>query len=298
LNLLQTYANLLTVQIERDTTVLVKLLASRHRVLCTCSLLAVLVSNGSVVADEVYGSPPPNLNASLNKLVSVYPDWIARHDDRFLVLKSGIKFDISDHRTNKSFEELLERPDIDDMFYVTYPAGTMPKQPAKNFDPGRVRFEPLLVAMYGDCKKNEVLPKLRAIRWLSAHGGGSVVITSINGVDKALEAVSQELDELSIDFTKFLTPTGGTYNCRDIAGSPMRSMHAYGAAIDLNTKYSDYWRWSAKNTENPVWKNQIPIEIVRIFERHGFIWGGYWYHFDTMHFEYRPELFVPKEPHQ
>jgi peptidoglycan L-alanyl-D-glutamate endopeptidase CwlK len=31
---------------------------------------------------------------------------------------------------------------------------------------------------------------------------------------------------------------------------------------------------------------------VTIFENHGFIWGGKWYHFDTMHFEYRPELLV------
>ena len=27
-----------------------------------------------------------------------------------------------------------------------------------------------------------------------------------------------------------------------------------------------------------------------IFEKHGFIWGGRWYHYDTMHFEYRPEM--------
>jgi peptidoglycan LD-endopeptidase CwlK len=32
------------------------------------------------------------------------------------------------------------------------------------------------------------------------------------------------------------------------------------------------------------------MEIVAIFEKHGFIWGGKWYHYDTMHFEYRPEL--------
>jgi D-alanyl-D-alanine carboxypeptidase-like protein len=32
----------------------------------------------------------------------------------------------------------------------------------------------------------------------------------------------------------------------------------------------------------------MPRDIVDIFERHGFIWGGKWY--DTMHFEYRPEL--------
>jgi len=40
--------------------------------------------------------------------------------------------------------------------------------------------------------------------------------------------------------------------------------------------------------------SQIPIQIVRIFEKHGFIWGGYWYHYDTMHFEYRPELLLPE----
>jgi hypothetical protein len=34
----------------------------------------------------------------------------------------------------------------------------------------------------------------------------------------------------------------------------------------------------------------MAAEIVLTFERHGFIWGGKWGHFDTMHFEYRPEL--------
>jgi hypothetical protein len=111
----------------------------------------------------------------------------------------------------------------------------------------------------------------------------------VNGVDKHLLAVSQELDALSTDFGKFLISTSGTYNCRAVAGSSVRSVHGYGAAIDLNAKQSDYWRWS-KDPSNPVWKNRIPIEIVRVFEKHGFIWGGYWYHFDTMHFEYRPEL--------
>jgi hypothetical protein len=72
-------------------------------------------------------------------------------------------------------------------------------------------------------------------------------------------------------------------------------MHAYGAAIDLNTNYADYWRWST-DTRSPTWKNRIPVEIVRVFERHGFIWGGHWYHFDTMHFEYRPELLPDDAP--
>jgi D-alanyl-D-alanine carboxypeptidase len=67
------------------------------------------------------------------------------------------------------------------------------------------------------------------------------------------------------------------------------SMHAYGAAIDLNLKFSDYWLWQKKADPIP-YRNRMPQEIVDIFERHGFIWGGKWYHYDTMHFEYRPEL--------
>ena len=36
----------------------------------------------------------------------------------------------------------------------------------------------------------------------------------------------------------------------------------------------------------------VETRIGEIFERHGFIWGGKWYHYDTMHFEYRPEFFI------
>jgi peptidoglycan LD-endopeptidase CwlK len=51
--------------------------------------------------------------------------------------------------------------------------------------------------------------------------------------------------------------------------------------------------WSnpgAKETDKIKYVNHIPKEIVKVFEKHGFIWGGRWYHYDTMHFEYRPEL--------
>jgi D-alanyl-D-alanine carboxypeptidase len=258
--------------------------------------LFLIGTGGPGTAADTYGAPPSNVNAYITKLASAYPNWIEGYNGEHLILKNGDRFPISDHKTDKSFDELLERPDIDDMFYVPYPAGTEPKQPPKNFDPGRVRYGPLFVAMYGDCEKNEVTSKLREIEWLSRHGGGRVAVTTVNGVDKALEAVSRLLDELPIDFVKFLKPTAGTYNCRAVAGSHVRSMHAYGAAIDINSKYSDYWRWAPKNASNPIWKNQIPTQIVRIFEQHGFIWGGYWYHFDTMHFEYRPELLPSRPP--
>ena len=69
-------------------------------------------------------------------------------------------------------------------------------------------------------------------------------------------------------------------------------MGGLAAAIDLNLKISDYWLWqSSKGGGLIPYRNRMPQEIVDIFEKHGFIWGGKWYHYDTMHFEYRPELF-------
>ncbi|MGE0856132.1 MAG: M15 family metallopeptidase, partial [Hyphomicrobiaceae bacterium] len=72
----------------------------------------------------------------------------------------------------------------------------------------------------------------------------------------------------------------------------------YGIAIDIATADADYWRWPAPvaNGAPRPWRNRIPMEIVEIFERHGFIWGGKWHHYDTMHFEYRPELMPPAAP--
>ncbi len=265
--------------------------SSTGAVLIVTTMLAI--SGNGARSQELYGASPADIKDRLAGLARSYPEWIAGFDDEFLILRNGQKFAISDGQAKKSFEELLEKPDIDDMFYATYPAGTVPRQPTRNSDPGRVRFEPLFVAMYGDCKKNGVAAKLRPVEWVPRQGGGRVMITTVNGVDKALAAVSRELDALPHDFARYLRPSAGTYNCRAIAGSTARSMHAYAAAIDINVTYADYWRWAASSA--PTWKNRIPIEIVRIFERHGFIWGGYWYHFDTMHFEYRPEL-LPKAP--
>jgi len=67
--------------------------------------------------------------------------------------------------------------------------------------------------------------------------------------------------------------------------SPQRPFIRCG--IDINVKYSAYWRW---NKGKYRYRNSIPYAIVKAFEDNGFIWGGKWYHYDTMHFEYRPEL--------
>ena len=83
---------------------------------------------------------------------------------------------------------------------------------------------------------------------------------------------------------KYIDNIAGTFNYRNIAKTDQLSAHSWGIAIDINVANSHYWQWHKE------YKNLIPKEIVYVFEKNGFIWGGRWEHFDTMHFEYRPEL--------
>ncbi len=163
---------------------------------------------------------------------------------------------------------------------ASYPRGMPLDPPSEGADPGRARNPALLAKMYGDCRRGEVVPHLVSIPW---PGGRSVRITGVNHIDRHLAAVARELD--APEWRRFLWPMAGTYVCRAVADTGEPSMHAYGAAIDINLGSGDYWLW-----RRAPWRNRVPAEIVAAFERHGFIWGGRWSHYDTMHFEYRPEL--------
>jgi hypothetical protein len=35
-----------------------------------------------------------------------------------------------------------------------------------------------------------------------------------------------------------------------------------------------------------------PEAVIKAFETFGFVWGGKWLFYDTMHFEYRPEILI------
>jgi hypothetical protein len=226
----------------------------------------------------------------LDKLVASYPDFLASHDGNTLRWKDATAMPFDDGKGEKDFETRLDSPDLEDQFYTPYPVGRAGIPPGVDIDPGRVRYEPFFAKMYGDCKKGEVERKLVSIAWLPKHGGKTVRITDVNGIAEKLAAVSAELDKLPDSFVKYLTPSGGTYNCRVIAGTTRPSVHGNGAAIDINVAWSDYWRNHQPVGGKYPYKNRIPWGIVEIFEKHGFIWGGKWYHYDTMHFEYRPEL--------
>ena len=251
------------------------------------NLLVAFAAVGTVLG----GAAHARCDGNAQKLVRAFPQVVACRDNR-IVWSDGTKM-LYDDGKKKSFDQLLNRADIQDMFHYPYPRGKngYGKAPAKNFDPGRIRNEKFFRKMYGNSAA-EVRKHLTRIPWLPKSTGGKyrVTVTRVNGVDRALAAVSRDLDRAVAKnpaLKKYLVPLGGTFKWRTIAGTHRLSVHSFGAAIDINVKYSAYWRWSKGQYR---YRNRIPLAIVEIFEKHGFIWGGKWYHYDTMHFEYRPEL--------
>jgi D-alanyl-D-alanine carboxypeptidase-like protein len=233
---------------------------------------------------------PALADPALDILVAAYPEQLAAHDDQNLVWKDGTRQPLSDGQAKTTFDDLLNHPSIVDQFAIRYRLGPQLAAPLVNEDPGRIRNEEFFRKMYGDCRKGEVADQLRPVAWLPHRGGGTILATKVNGIAEKLEQISAELEKLPPSMTRYAVPSAGTYNCRNIAGSNLVSMHSYGAAIDLNDKSGDYWRWNKKKDGTFIWRNRIPYPIVEIFERFGFVWGGKWYHFDTFHFEYRPEI--------
>lgn len=247
------------------------------------ALLAVSI----LVGWSLQASADPRLDA----LLAAYPDRLASYTDTELIWKDGSRNPLGSVQSSLPFTERLDRASIRDQFAIPYPLATEPFQaPATDADPGRFRNDAFFLKMYGDCRKGEVAPRLKSVSWLPNHGGGTVRVTVSNGVAGHLENVSRELDLLPAVMIAYLVPMSGTYNCRPIAETSRLSVHAFGAAIDINARFGDYWLWSKRPDGAVIWHNRIPKQIVDIFERHGFIWGGRWYHFDSLHFEYRPEL--------
>jgi hypothetical protein len=229
------------------------------------------------------------------RLVAGYPDYVQGFEGDNLKFKDGSQVPLGDGKA-KTFEDWLARPSIRDMFLYPYPQGATALPPKLNFDPGRARNEDFFTKVYGDCRRPGFAAALTTIRWLPKRSGQLIAVSRRNGVAAHLQAVSDDLDALPRSFDTHLIPSAGGFLCRAIAGTTQRSGHAFGIAIDIATRHSHYWRWARGGANGtPTYRNDIPLEIVRIFEKHGFIWGGRWYHYDTMHFEYRPELLIPRQ---
>lgn len=239
----------------------------------------------------------------VKRLVSAYPDVLSHSSEDSLYWRNGIVMPLgaltipknSQALTTQEWEDFLNKATIRDQLAQCYTplkaANDSIDAPSRNFDPGRIRYEPFFRMMYG-ATEEEVRTHLAPVRWLAniPEASRNLLVTTVNGVNGKLKAVSDELETLPPEYRKYLVEPAGTFKWRTIAGTNRQSNHSFGAAIDIAIKYSDYWHWKVNADDQYPYKNRIPLAIVRIFEKHGFIWGGRWYHYDTMHFEYRPEL--------
>ncbi len=259
--------------------------------------LTILAAGPLLISPAAAQAPDAGtLERSLSDLVAAYPAALDRVEGGEIVWRDGARMQIDDGKGVKSYDAWLAEPDIKDIFAYPYPAGNPLVPPPAGTDPGRARPPALFDKLYGNCRSGGVTPNLVNVVWLPKKSGRQINFNALQGAAVRLQAVSARLDALPAHFDKFLLPTGGTYSCRTIAGTKQLSAHGYGIAIDLAPAQAHYWRWVSPYSDTPpAYRNDFPPEIVEAFEAEGFIWGGRWSHFDTMHFEYRPEL-LPRRP--
>ena len=235
----------------------------------------------------------PSLPTDLAALTAGYPGFClgleVRPDRKlYLIMKNRIKI-LYDDGLVKSFDEKLNKPDVKDMLAQLYRPGRSQEPFRPDYDPGRFRVDAFFTAVYG-ASASEVRGNLVPVPFC----GATVMFNAQNGAARALArrwpGTCRPAGQAP-QLRQYLFPLGGTFLWRHIAGTSRLSPHSWGIAIDLNPRHGAYWRGrKTAGSEVENLRNLYPQEIVELFEKHGFIWGGKWSHFDLMHFEYRPEL--------
>jgi len=245
--------------------------------------------------------PKPEANETLETvsikrdllvLMTAYPGFftsIQVTDGKVVLTLSDGKTLPYDDGYTKTEDQKFNDPDLQDMLEQLYPLSEATGIASDNNDPGRYRVYAFFDALYGDSKEATTANLIKV-----TYGTQSLKFSKINGAAAALQAASDEAAALAAStpsVSAYLYPSSGTYNYRDIAGTDNLSMHAYGIALDMKYNSQDYWL-SADPVKAEARILNYPKAMVKIFESHGFIWGGKWHHFDTVHYEYRPEIIL------
>lgn len=261
------------------------------------------VAAALLIQHTAYATVEKHTLDDLMRLKQAYPDWIQTVTKKTVTFKDGTVMPVSDGKKHKTEEEKLNNPSLGDQIIGVHYIAGIPENPRTyepTGDPGRIRYEPFFKKMYGETEA-AVRKHLVEIYWMPKVFGQQypIRVTTVNGLDQKFKAISDDLEalvQLKPAYKVFLKNPGGTFKWRPIAKTNRLSMHSFGMTIDINTDKSHYWQWDLEQLGKMHYQNQIPYEIVDIFEKHGFIWGGKWKHYDTMHFEYRPEVFST-QPH-
>jgi hypothetical protein len=259
---------------------------------CLPSFLA-LVLMLSLLGHKSWASPQ-----ALSCLLAAYPEFLKSSSlPNAVQSRQGEVFFFDASLPTKSHQWRLDHADLKAQMEQPYPRGPLAEPPAVDFDPGRLRSAPFFEHMYGQTL-TQVQEHMVGVYWAPCKC--RIQFSKRNGGAAALEQVGEVLanrPELLMHVSRPL----GSLNWRSIQGTQRRSMHAYGVAVDfhLPKPVHHYWQWSGCKSGAPcpypaaVLKDERLQEVVKVFEAHGFIWGGKWHHFDTVHFEFRPELIGP-----
>jgi len=108
---------------------------------------------------------------------------------------------------------------------------------------------------------------------------GGKKVRSIRCHHKVAESLHDIIADIAAGpFAYILKSYDGCYNNRPMRGGSLPSLHARGAAIDFD---------AANNGNRTAWpvNATMPIEIMEIFARHGWIAAGAFWGRDAMHFQ-------------
>ncbi len=106
--------------------------------------------------------------------------------------------------------------------------------------------------MYGNCEKGETRNQLTRIAWLPAFGGGSVEVTTVNGIAGKLQAVSAEIEKLPGEIRRYAYPSAGALQLPDSKG--------YGQA-----QHARLWRFPPYGTLQGA--DKIRVGEISIWEK-------------------------------
>ena len=258
--------------------------------------LAIILSSCNVKPTPEKPKPETEYSVSLKRDVLImmlgYPEFVKGveliESKPYLIMKSGLKI-LYDDALVKTLDQKLENADIQDMLSQIYPMSDATGIMEKDVDPGRYRSYAFFNDVYGHTKELTYANTVKV-----TYGTQSLRFTKINQADLAFKtAVDRVFDFAKSDesLLDYISPSSGTYNYRVISGTQILSMHSYGIALDMHYNAQDYWQWAdpIKAKERII---NYPKSIVNAYEDNMFIWGGKWNHFDTVHYEYRPEIIL------
>lgn len=240
--------------------------------------------------------PEDRLQYPYWQLYAAYQQSIDEVDD----LPEGVLFRFRNGQTEwfrpestLPLEARLDQADLGSVLLHPYPFGKTRLPVKEPLEPGRFRNYTLLKLTYGATPR-EVKRNLESVDFL----GTKVKFNRNNGAAEALRNVAHELaqDPACAAYVKSGFPS--SFYWRNIFRTRRLSAHSFGIALDIlmpRSKRPQYWLWAGLDS-NQLRQNReidaVPQKLIDSFERHGFIWGGKWHHFDTIHFEYRPEFFI------